>query len=211
MGTYSKGILGSFTGKVGTVIGSSWNGVDYMRSLPRPSSKAPTAAQLLQREKFGLVTKFVAPIKSLLNIGYKNAAVNKTGVNAAVAEIIENALTASTPYEIDYEKMLFSKGSLTGGLNGAASGGIASVTVTWNDNTDSGNAAATDRSLILVYNPAKSQYVYTIVGSPRSEEAYTLPLPTSFAGNTVHTWLAFITSDQRLVSTSTYTGTAIIS
>ena len=26
MGTYSKGILGSFTGKVGTVIGSSWRG-----------------------------------------------------------------------------------------------------------------------------------------------------------------------------------------
>ena len=64
MGTYSKGILGSFTGKVGTVIGSSWNGIDYMRSLPRPSSKAPTALQLAQREKFGLVTKFVAPIKA---------------------------------------------------------------------------------------------------------------------------------------------------
>ena len=125
MGTYSKGILGSFTGKVGTVIGSSWNGIDYMRSLPRPSSKAPTALQLAQREKFGLVTKFVAPIKALLNLGFKNAAVKKTGVNAAVAEIIENGLTAISPYQINYPNMLISKGSLTGAMNGGGTGGSA--------------------------------------------------------------------------------------
>ena len=210
MGTYSKGILGSFTGKVGTVIGSSWNGIDYMRSLPRPSSKAPTALQLAQREKFGLVTKFVAPIKALLNLGFKNAAVKKTGVNAAVAEIIENGLTATSPYQINYPNMLISKGSLTGAMNGGVTGGSASVTIDWDDNTGSGNATGTDKAIILVYNPAKFQYVYTMQGVARSLTTQNMALPTSFATDTVHVWLAFITEDESQVSTSIYAGQTTI-
>jgi len=38
MGTYNKGILGAFYGKVGTVVGSTWRGKDVMRSLPRKSN-----------------------------------------------------------------------------------------------------------------------------------------------------------------------------
>jgi hypothetical protein len=30
-----KGILSDLSGKVGTVIGSSWRGIAFMRSLPR--------------------------------------------------------------------------------------------------------------------------------------------------------------------------------
>ncbi|HEY1061659.1 MAG TPA: DUF6266 family protein, partial [Daejeonella sp.] len=69
MGTYKKGILGSFSGKVGTVVGSSWNGIEYMRSLPKPSSKAPTDLQMLQRAKLGMATGFLQPISALINIG----------------------------------------------------------------------------------------------------------------------------------------------
>ena len=32
MGTIKQGILGGFSGKVGTVIGGSWKGISYMRS-----------------------------------------------------------------------------------------------------------------------------------------------------------------------------------
>lgn len=31
MGTIKQGILGGFSGKVGTVIGGSWKGISYMR------------------------------------------------------------------------------------------------------------------------------------------------------------------------------------
>ena len=30
MGTISKGILGGFSGTVGTVIGGSWKGIDFL-------------------------------------------------------------------------------------------------------------------------------------------------------------------------------------
>ncbi len=118
MGTYKKGILGSFSGKVGTVVGSSWNGIEYMRSLPKPSSKAPTNLQLIQRAKFGLVNGFLQPISMLVNLGYKSLAFQKTGYNLATSEIIAEAISGVYPdLEIDFSKVLFSKGSLTGVWN----------------------------------------------------------------------------------------------
>ena len=34
MGKINQGILGGFSGKVGTVVGGSWKGTAYMRGLP---------------------------------------------------------------------------------------------------------------------------------------------------------------------------------
>ena len=108
----------------------------------------------------------------MLNQGFKNAAVKKTGVNAAVAEIIENGLTATSPYQINYPNMLISKGSLTGAMNGGVTGGSASVTIDWDDNTSSGNAADTDKAIILVYNPGEvSIRVYDAGGGPQFNDA----------------------------------------
>ena len=48
MGKIKQGILGGFKGKVGTVIGSSWNGIAYMRGLAQSVKNPKTAAQLQQ-------------------------------------------------------------------------------------------------------------------------------------------------------------------
>jgi hypothetical protein len=52
MGKIKEGILGGFKGKVGTVIGSSWNGIAYMRGLAQSVKNPKTAAQLQQRAYF---------------------------------------------------------------------------------------------------------------------------------------------------------------
>ena len=52
MGKIKQGILGGFKGKVGTVIGASWNGIAYMRGLAQSVKNPKTAAQLQQRAFF---------------------------------------------------------------------------------------------------------------------------------------------------------------
>ena len=52
MGKIKQGILGGFKGKVGTVIGSSWNGIAYMKGLPQSQKDPKTAAQRKQRGFF---------------------------------------------------------------------------------------------------------------------------------------------------------------
>ncbi|MDK2788577.1 MAG: hypothetical protein PWP07_1822, partial [Epulopiscium sp.] len=44
MARIKKGILGGVSGRLGNVIGGSWKGVDYLRSLPSGGRKDATAA-----------------------------------------------------------------------------------------------------------------------------------------------------------------------
>ena len=52
MGKIKQGILGGFKGKVGTVIGASWNGISYMRGIAQSHKNPKTAGQLAQRAFF---------------------------------------------------------------------------------------------------------------------------------------------------------------
>ena len=205
MGTYKKGILGSFSGKVGTVVGSSWNGIEYMRSLPKPSTKTPTDLQMIQRAKLGMAIGFFSPIRALINIGFKSLAVRQTPYNVATSQLLADGIIGTYPdLMIDYPKVLFSKGSLTGAWSPAVASAAGKVNVTWQDNSASGTAKPSDKAMLLVYNPEKSQYVFTTEGEARSVLADSLDLPADFAGDTVHVWIAFISADKKTVSTSVY-------
>ncbi|MDP2412489.1 DUF6266 family protein [Daejeonella sp.] len=211
MGTYKKGILGSFSGKVGTVVGSSWNGIEYMRSLPKPSSKAPTDLQMLQRAKMGMATGFLQPISALISIGYKSLANRQTAFNVATSQLLAEAITGTYPdLTIDYPKVLISKGNLTGAWGPAVNSAASKVNVTWQDNSASGTAKPGDKVMLLVYNPEKSQYVFTTDGDNRSTLADSMDLPADFVGDTVHVWIAFISADKKTVSTSLYISEVVI-
>ncbi|MGQ7856375.1 DUF6266 family protein [Pedobacter sp. WC2501] len=41
-GNVSKGANGTFSGKVGSVIGSNWRSIDYMKGLSKKNSKPST-------------------------------------------------------------------------------------------------------------------------------------------------------------------------
>lgn len=65
MARITKGILGGFSGKVGTVVGASWRGQDIIRSMPKPSSRKATGKQMLQQLKFKLVIGFLKPLTGI--------------------------------------------------------------------------------------------------------------------------------------------------
>ena len=57
-GTIQKGILGGFSGKVGTVVGGSWKGIDYMRCKSNRRNFNHTDKQLAQQLKFLPISVF---------------------------------------------------------------------------------------------------------------------------------------------------------
>ena len=59
MGKIKQGILGGFKGKVGTVIGASWNGISYMRGIAQSVKNPKTAGQVTQRSFFKEVQDLV--------------------------------------------------------------------------------------------------------------------------------------------------------
>lgn len=214
MGNFLKGLLGGFSGKVGNVVGSSWKGIDYMRSLPRKYLNDATEEQLMQRLKFACAVNFVKPMSALVSVGFKNLAKQKiTGYNVAIQRIILKAITGEMPdYSVDYAKVQISEGSLPLAYNAHASSMEAGVVqIAWvNNSQEESGAHDDDNAIVLIYNPAKKRYLFNVRGEIRSAEHYDFSVPENFSNDDVHVYMAFITRDKRLVSNSEYLGTVTV-
>lgn len=206
MSTIKQGILGGFSGKVGTVIGASWKGINYMRGIAPSVSNPRTQAQLNQRAKFSATIKFLQPLTSFLRIGFKNEAVGMTAFNAAMSYTIHNAISGVYPsYEIDYAKALVSQGSLPEALNPTAVSTTASeVKFTWEDNSLDTNAMPDDKVLLVVYNPVKKRAVTVEGGNTRTSGSQVITLPDSFSGDEVQCYIAFQNANQSVLSNSQF-------
>lgn len=207
MGTINKGILGGFSGKVGSVVGGSWKGIDYMRSIAQRRSTTSSQRQKEQQMKFGLIARFQQPLANLLAISFKSYAIKMTGVNSAMSYNIRNAITGNYPdFVIDYSKALISRGDMPNALNPAATaaaGGV--VNFTWQNNAGSGKAKDTDKSILVAYCPELGQGIYIDAGAERSAESGSLDL-SAFSGLQVETWIGFISADGKITATSVFTG-----
>jgi hypothetical protein len=206
MGIISKGILGPFSGLVGTVIGGTWKGISYIRSKPLPVDREPSLLQLEQRAKFSLVVRFLQTMTPLVHVSFKELAKKMSGFNSAFSYNIKNAVTGVYPgYELDYSLALVSRGDLPNAGNpDAAVGAGNNITWTWTDNTGVGKAAATDKAILVVYCPDRDQCIFDF-GADRSTGTDTIPV-AAFAGFVVETWIGFISADNKSVATSVYTG-----
>ena len=193
MGTLKQGILGGFSGKVGTVIGFTRNGISYIRGLITSHTDANTPAQQEQRARFALVVKFLRPLVGLLRMGFKKAGANMSGFNAAVAYTLQNAITGIFPaLSIDYTKLRVSEGNLPGALNAeAASTQALTIDFSWVDNSVDFGAKDTDQVVLVVYCEELNQFVSAIGNATRMQENQSMVLPVQFSGKQVETYIGF--------------------
>jgi hypothetical protein len=207
MGTFKKGILGDFRGKIGTVIGTKWRGRSVMRSLPSGRKGKPNQAQLEQQAKFALMIKFLQPLSSLVKQTYDSSPADMTGINKAISDNLRNAITGVYPaFTVDYAKVLLSKGILPDGGSPAAASTVAGkLTFTWADDSGTGDALATDMAFVAVYNEALNRWIFRQNTAARNAGTYTLDV-TAFSGKPVQTYIGFISADGSSVSSSLFTG-----
>jgi hypothetical protein len=211
MGTIRKGVLGGFSGKVGTVVGSSWNGISFMRSLPGKVRNPRTLLQMNQRTKFALTINFLKPMSALLRTGWKLYAYGQSAINAAVSYTLANAITGAYPdYAIDPAKVLISCGSLTPALNATATAANGAIEFTWDDNSGVNDAKQTDMALIAVVNLAKGEVITDSAGSERMSGTQTFALPARWVGDTVEAYIGFISEDGKEVANSVCLGSIVV-
>ena len=172
---------------------------------------AKTPKQLQQRAKFNKAMEFLTPIKDYIRVGYKTYAVKKSAFNAAVSYVVKNAVSGSYPdIEINYQRVLVSRGDLTPPKDVAATISERCITITWTDNSAEGSADATDLSMPLAYNVSKGQAVFEIAATTRSSQSVVLPLPSDWLGDTIQLYLGFISEDGMEVANSVYIGSKIL-
>lgn len=213
MGKYNLGILGAFSGKVGTVVGSSWRGIKYMRSLAAKRGNAMASEkQLEQQARFALITGFLKPIKPILEIGFKNYAIGKTGYNSAHSYNLKNALAGITPnLTIDYNMVLISRGDLPPTPSVTATSITAGrLDLGWENNTGKGKAKAGDQLMLVVFCPELAEAVYSVSDATRAVATLQHALPADFSGETVEVFVSWLSEDGKDVSNSKYVGSVDI-
>ena len=83
MGTIKQGVLGGFSGKVGTVVGASWKGTAYMRGIATHTKNPRTPKQIEQRTKMEFARNFLQQAAEFINIGFKDVAKRQSPLNYA--------------------------------------------------------------------------------------------------------------------------------
>lgn len=207
MGIIKKGANGGFSGRAGSVIGSSWKDIDYIKGLPKKSNKPATQSQLEQQARFALAVKTLQPITSLLNEGFKGQKTGRaTGYNLALQHLLNNAITGIYPdYVVDFKEMLISKGNLSKPASVTLSVDAGSLLITWTVLLSKYGAFADDEATVLIYNPAKEIYL-PAEGAIREEGELQLALPVDFDGDTLHVFLFFTNRTGTKNSESIYAG-----
>lgn len=110
MATYKQGILGPFSGKVGTVVGSSWRGIAYIRSLATKVANPRTQAQVAARNRLAEVASKLRPFANIIRAGFVNPGAMSPW-SAAVKRNMSHVEETQDGYEMDLDSMEISDGT----------------------------------------------------------------------------------------------------
>jgi len=212
MGKFQKGILGGFSGTVGTVVGASWRGMDILRSRPKRTSRIPTEKQAEQRLRFKTVAEFLRPIRPLLRSFFGQPASEKSRSNLASSYHMQEALQGIYPaIELDFERVIISKGELLGVENPiVVPQNGATLQVDWTDNSGQGLAKTDDGLIIAVFNPDKELWDSRTSAAARATSTYSFQLPASWSGDMVHCYLSIASLDEMKYANSVYFGPLVL-
>ena len=212
MGVIKRGLLGGFSGKVANIVGGSWKGIAYMRSLPLSVANPRTVGQVTQRTKFGTISAFgSAIVAGWIQPLWNRFAVQASGFNDFVKANIEFVSDIGV---ITFAAMKMSIGKLLGlGFYEIISPPAATeneVTLQWNNNAGDGNALATDELYIVGYNATQQEFSNVKV-STRNGISDNIAFENDFVTNDVlHVWLVTRRVDGTIVSDSQYLTATVI-
>lgn len=208
MAKFINGANGTFSGKVGSVIGASWRGIHYLRGLAKKSKVPATEAQSAQRLRFRLVTKFLSPLQGILSAGFRNVRrLTAAQFSMAVKRNIEQAVIGAAPdFEIDYPAITLSEGSLFIPLTSSLAVGEGTVTITWDPAPSQFGGASNDVAYIVVCNAERQLFITTELPATRAEGTAVVDVPVPFAGQVGHAWMFFASPNGKKVSNTVYLG-----
>lgn len=203
MGKIKQGILGAVSGKVGSVVGSSWKGIATLRSLAASVANPRTAPQVNARTKFTGIVQFASKILAeIVKPLWDRFAQQESGYNAFIRR---NYSASNNGGLIDGNLIVISQGKMTATQIATAVADISSntVTITWADDSGQGFKLTTDVAYIVVYHSEGNTVVgYSDVSIIRTTETITIGVDNIQSLESYSCYLAFRRADGTIVSDS---------
>lgn len=201
MSKIPQGILGGMSGKIGGVVGSSWKGINVLKTKPLSVANPNTAEQIAQRTKFSNSVGFAKQILSdYIKPLWDRFAGQMSGFNAFIKANI-------TEFE---DEIPLSSGDFVLGQGRMAATAIDSieanaldqiVTISWTDDAGNGFKLSEDEVFAIAVNETKKQVGKPVTIKSRADGLIDAVLPeTAEAGNVITAYLCFRRVDGTVVS-----------
>lgn len=192
------------------MIGSSWKGKAYMKSLHHPRTIPPRKLEQQNRNKFGMAHYWLKPekVKAFVRAGFKGYSPTVEGFLAAKSCLLKNAFTGEgESMTIDPSLVQVSYGNLPLPSNiTAVKAAPGELQITW-DAVKKIRQEACDQLMILAYDIENGEAISNLTGQFRYVDEDTLPLPPAVPERTYHIFAAFVAADRSCQSASIYLGT----
>ncbi|PWD99950.1 DUF6266 family protein [Marinilabilia rubra] len=198
---------GRYSGKVGSVVFCNWKDIDYIRSVPDPVKRKPSQKEKTNRERLKLANRVMQSLGEVLRIGFRATPGRGTPLNAALSDIMKNAITRD-PENItaDYPRLRIAAGLLQGPQNVKAVREADDITFTRDDNSSLGDASPSDHSLLVAVSE-DGRFFFSDKEFTRNHCQFSLTI-NGYDATTQHwhCYLAFLRSNKKDTSTSVYAG-----
>lgn len=205
MAVIKQGILGGFQNSIGSVVGSSWKGINVMKSKPVSVSNPRTAGQVLQRTKMQNSVIFAQAILStVIKPLWDRFSSRMSGYNDFIST---NIALFEDPVPSVPSSLVISKGKMAStSISFAESGeGMYIVDVSWGNDSGQGLKLATDVAYVVVMNATDFDISKSFTAAVRTDLTLAVTMNKSLAVNDVlHIYLAFRRADGTVVSDNSY-------
>lgn len=198
MGVIKRGILGGFSGKVANVVGSSWKGIAYMKSMPLSVANPQTTAQTTQRNAFSKTVEIAGIILAdWLKPLWDRFAQGMSGYNA----FVQTNIPLCPDGNFVPNNFIMSKGTLYNPGITSVIGDNSANTITYELSDQLGpNGLSTDLIYIMVFNATQNYWLFEAAQYTRAVDAYQITDDQMGTGDVCYTWLAYRRADGTMVS-----------
>lgn len=198
-----EGILGGFSGRVGSVVGYHRRGRWFVRAYQPNIRDRKSEAQLAQRGRFKSMIQFASPATPVLRVGLRRYAWKQV-ITEGNAFLRLNHGWFAADASVDYARLRFSRGSLVGlRLTEAAVDEGGALKVKW----QCLGGQPGDRIHIFIYSEVQRQGVCAEADRAAGHVAVLLPDGMAADSGGLHVW-AFAAGAQGEVSPTAYISTS---
>lgn len=211
MGRLKQGILGGVSGKVGSVVGSSWKGIAVVKAMPLSVANPRTAGQVSQRGKMSHVVAFAQLIlASVIKPLNDRFASGQSGYNAFVSR---NIALFTDFYPAPPADLRLSVGKMVAvdPSSVVADESLGTVVVNWPTTLPDAYAQATDKAYVVAYSDETGAAGISSGVVARSAGTVSIPaFDGVVADATIRVWISFLRSDGTVVSNTGYKATIVV-
>jgi hypothetical protein len=207
MAKLKYGIFGPLSGKLGSLIGSSWMGIPYLKKAAKDANRERSPAQQANSQKFAYVNLWLIPFHAYIIVGFDALAIGKTSLAAAFSLIYNTVFTGTMPdLKIDYSKMQISSGS----LNGLVDVSLTYIDdhlikILWDDNSGP-TTHFNDQVMVVFYNEELEMTDGFVGMVNRLDKEYVFALEPVLIGKPLHAYIAVTSYNRKKASNTTYLG-----